>query len=95
MISLKTKQTFVDQNKVRALFEKYDMNKNGVLEKKEFIRIMVDILRDLGENLPEKKHIEVAEEGFIKFDFNKNKKLEFSEFYEFMVFVVQEKGYNL
>ena len=95
MISLKTKQTFVDQNKVRALFEKYDIDKNGYLDKKEFVKIMVDILRDLGENLPEKKHIEVAEEGFIKFDFNKNKKLEFNEFYEFMIFVVSEKGYNL
>ena len=95
MISLKTKQTYVDPNKVRALFEKYDIDKNGVLDKSEFIKIMVDILRDLGENLPEKKHIEVAEEGFVRFDFNKNKKIEFNEFYEFMVFVVSEKGYNL
>ena len=56
---------------------------------------MTDILRDLGENLPEKKHIEVAEEGFHKFDLNDNKIIEFSEFYEFMRFVISEKGYEL
>jgi len=92
---LKTKATYIDSERVKKLFEKYDLNKNGVLDKEEFVRIMVDVLRELGENLPEKKHIEVAEEGFIKFDFNKNKKLEFNEFYEFMIFVVSEKGYNL
>ena len=56
---------------------------------------MTDILRELGENLPEKKHIEVAEEGFNQFDFNENKIMEFNEFYEFMRFVISEKGYDL
>ena len=77
------------------LFEKYDLDKNGVLDKKEFVRIMSDILRELGENLPEKKHIEVAEEGFKRFDMNKNKIIEFNEFYEFMRFIISEKGYDL
>ena len=66
-MSLKTQSTYVDMSKARELFEKYDFNKNGVLDKNEFIKIMTDILRELGENLPEKKHIEVAEEGFHKF----------------------------
>ena len=94
-VSLKTQATFVDQRKVRQLFEKYDLDKNGVLDEKEFVRVMTDILRDLGENLPEKKHIEVAEEGFRKFDFNSNDKMEFNEFYEFIRFIVSEKGYDL
>ncbi len=94
-MSLKTQATYVDISKVRKLFEKYDLDKNGVLDKNEFIRIMTDILRELGENLPEKKHIEVAEEGFHKFDFNENKIMEFSEFYEFMRFIISEKGYDL
>ncbi len=94
-MSLKTQATYVDINKVRNLFEKYDLDKNGVLDKKEFIRIMTDILRELGEDLPEKKHIEVAEEGFKRFDFNNNKIIEFSEFYEFMRFIISEKGYDL
>ena len=94
-MSLKTQATYVDINKVKDLFEKYDLDKNGVLDKKEFIRIMTDILRELGEDLPEKKHIEVAEEGFKRFDFNNNKIIEFSEFYEFMRFIISEKGYDL
>ena len=58
-MSLKSKPTFVDQDKVKDLFEKYDFNRNGVIDPDEFLRIMVDILKELGEDLPEKKHIEV------------------------------------
>ena len=56
---------------------------------------MVDILKKLGEDLPERKHLEVAEEGFNKFDLNQNRVIEFNEFYEFMRFVISEKGYDL
>ena len=94
-MSLKTSSTYVDTAKVRNLFEKYDLNKNGVLDKNEFIKIMIDILKKLGDDLPEKKHIEVAEEGFSKFDLNDNSVIEFNEFYEFMRFVISEKGYDL
>ena len=94
-MSLKTSSTYVDSTKVRNLFEKYDLNKNGVLDKNEFTKIMVDILKKLGEDLPEKKHLEVAEEGFTKFDFNENSVIEFNEFYEFMRFIISEKGYDL
>ena len=94
-MSLKTSATFVDLKKVRNLFEKYDLDKNGVLDKNEFVRIMVDILKKLGEDLPERKHLEVAEEGFNKFDLNQNRVIEFNEFYEFMRFVISEKGYDL
>ena len=94
-MSLKTQATYVDQTKVRLLFEKYDLDKNGVLDEQEFIKVMIDILRELGENLPEKKHIEVAEEGFKRFDFNNNHKIEFNAFYEFMRFIISEKGYDL
>ena len=94
-MSLKTSATYVDSKKVRSLFEKDDLDKNGVLDKNEFVRIMVDILKKLGEDLPERKHLEVAEEGFTKFDLNDNKVIEFSEFYEFMRFIISEKGYEL
>ena len=94
-MSLKTSSTYVDSAKVRNLFEKYDLNKNGVLDKNEFFKIMIDILKKLGDDLPEKKHIEAAEEGFSKFDMNDNSVIEFNEFYEFMRFVISEKGYEL
>ena len=94
-MSLKTSATYVDSNKVRNLFEKYDLDKNGVLDKGEFIIIIIDILKKLGEELPERKHIEVAEEAFTKFDINHDKVIEFEEFYEFMRFLISEKGYEL
>ena len=56
---------------------------------------MVDILRELGEELPEKKHQEVAEEGLMRFDLNGNGTIEFNEFFEFINFLVSEKGYTL
>ena len=94
-MSFKSKSTFVDHDKVKALFEKYDFNKNGVLEPDEFLQIMVDILRQLGEELPDKKHQEVAEEGLARFDLNGNGTIEFNEFFEFINFLVAEKGYSL
>ncbi len=94
-MSLKSKATFVDHDKVKELFEKYDFNKNGVLDPEEFLTIMVDILKQLGEDLPEKKHREVAEEGLNRFDLNSNGTIEFNEFYEFINFLVSEKGYSL
>ena len=94
-MSLKTQATYIDTKKVRALFEKYDLDKNGILDEKEFIKVMTHILEELGENLPGKKHVEVAEEGFKRFDINNNHKIEFNEFYEFMRFVISEKGYEL
>ena len=47
-VTLKTMSTYVDNDRVRKLFEKYDLNKNGVMEKEEFIQVMVDILKELG-----------------------------------------------
>ena len=80
---------------MRNLFEKYDLDKNGVLDKEEFIRIMVDILKKLSEDLPDRKHLEIAEEAFTKFDMNQDKVIEFNEFYELMRFIISEKGYEL
>ncbi len=94
-MSLKSKATFVDHDKVKKLFEKYDLNKNGVLEPDEFLKIMIAILKELGEDLPEKKHREVAEEGLNRFDLNNNGTIEYNEFFEFINFLVSEKGYSL
>ena len=88
-MSLKSKGTFVEYDKVKQLFEKYDLDPD------EFLTIMVDILKQLGEDLPEKKHREVAEEGLSRFDLNSNGTIEFDEFYEFIKFLVSEKGYSL
>lgn len=92
---IRTQKTYLEQDKVRHLFEKYDLNKNGVLDREEFLKIMIDILNELGEEIPQKRHIEVAEEGMDRFDLNENGKIEFNEFYEFINFLVSEKGYTI
>ena len=94
-MSLKSQNTFIDPKKVRKLFEKYDLDKNVILDQREFRKVMTDILKSLGENLPDDKNAEIAREGFKRFDLNKNHKMEFNEFYEFMRFIISEKGYDL
>ena len=94
-ISLKKKDSFIDNNKVKWLYEKYDLNKNGIIEKNEFIRIMTVILKELGEEADDNKIKEVVEEGLEEFDLNENGKLEYHEFFEFIHFIVTEKGFDL
>ena len=84
-----------DEDKMKALFEKYDTNKNGVLDRAELFVIFKQILSDMGENFPEKKNDEVAEEGLHNFDLNKNGAIEFDEFSELINFLITEKGYKL
>ena len=94
MASLKTQKTYVDNDKVKTLFEKYDLNKNGIMEKDEFTKIECVILKDLGEEVDKKKYKQIADEGLKRFDFNKNGKIEFNEFFEFIHFLISEKGYS-
>ena len=42
MASFKRNKTYVDEFKVKFLFEKYDQNRNGTLDSKEFRKIMKD-----------------------------------------------------
>ena len=84
-----------EEEKMRNIFEKYDDNKNGVLDRNEFFKVFKDLLKSLGENFPTKKHDQVAEEAIENFDQNKNGVIEFSEFCELMNFLIYEKGYKL
>ena len=66
-----------------------------MIDPDEFMAIMIDVLKQLGEDLPEKKHREVAEEGLQRFDLDNNGKIDYNEFFDFINFVVSEKGYTL
>ena len=84
-----------EEEKIRKLFEKYDENKNGVLDKGEFRKVFKKILMEMGENFPEKKHDQVDEEGLQNFDLNQNGTIEYEEFVEVINFLINEKGYEL
>ena len=84
-----------DDAKVKALFERYDTNKIGVLDREEFFIVFKQLLAEMGEHFPDKKNDEVAEEGMNNFDLNKNGTIEYDEFAELINFLVAEKGYKL
>ena len=84
-----------EEAKIKALFERYDENKNGVLDREEFFVVFKHLLSEMGENFPDKKNDEVAEEGMTNFDLNKNGTIEYDEFAELINFLVAEKGYKL
>ena len=84
-----------DDDKIKALFERYDENKNGVLDREEFFKVFKILLQEMGEYFPDKKNDEVAEEGMNNFDTNKNGTIEYSEFVELIHFLIEEKGYTL
>ena len=44
-----------DEAKIKALFERYDTNKNGVLDREEFFIVFKQLLSEMGENFPDKK----------------------------------------
>lgn len=85
----------IDLEKVKKLFDKYDINHNNTLEKKEFIIGFREMLNQIGENMPLKKHEQVAIEGISMFDLNGNGNIEFDEFENLVRFLVLEKGYIL
>ncbi len=84
-----------DEEKMKALFEKYDTDKNGVLDRGEFKIIFHHLLHEMGENIPEKKHEQVIDEAMANFDSNQNGIIEFNEFVDLMYFLINEKGYEL
>ncbi len=78
--------------KATDLFNKYDSNKNGILEKKEFIAYFKDMIKLLGENLPESEMESIINEGIDIFDLNKDGVLQLDEFKKMLTFLIEEKG---
>ena len=85
----------VDLEKAKNLFNSFDFNKNGIMEKGEFIEVFSHLLKKIGAEMPDRRHEEVAEEAYNKFDLNSNGVIEFEEFLQVITFFVEEKGYKL
>lgn len=80
---------------VKQLFDKYDENNNGVLERKEFANGIRELITCLGETISLNEIETISAEAIDKFDLNGNGVLEFNEFMELMRFLVMEKGLKL
>ena len=83
------------KEKMRIIFNKYDENKNGVLEKVEFIKVFRDLIKSLGEDMSSNEVDKIAEDAISNFDLNQNGTIEFNEFCQLMSFLIHEKGLNL
>lgn len=83
------------KERIQKLFESFDSNKNGVLEKQEFIVGFKELITSLGDSLNPKEIEDIAEEAITNFDLNGNGVIEMNEFTEVIDFLVNEKGLKL
>ena len=80
------------EEKIKKLFDNYDENSNGVLEKEELIAGLKDLISSLGEALPPESVQEIAEEAMTNFDLTGKGTIDFKEFTSLINFFIQEKG---
>ena len=81
--------------KAREIFNRYDTNNNGSIEKKEFIPYFREVLQSLGAEMPESEIEKIALEGISEYDLNGDGSLQFEEFVGMLRFLVEEKGLKL
>ena len=80
---------------IKEIFDKYDKNKNGTLEREEFCKGFLELVKSLGEGLDDKETQKITDEAITKFDLNRNGTIEINEFTELMIFLINEKGLSL
>ena len=80
---------------VKRMFNSYDENNNGTLEKEEFCKVFKNMLRQLSDDQTEEELDSIAKEAIIKFDLNKNGTIELNEFKDLVRFLVDEKGLSV
>ena len=81
------------QNDIKEIFDRFDLNHNGVLDKEEFLKGCANLIKSLAEGQSEEEIQKITEEAIEKFDLNKNGKL--NEFNQLMIFLINEKGLSM
>ena len=79
----------------KELFDKYDKNKNGILEKEEFYKGFIELIKSLGEGHSDEEISKIADEAIEKFDLNHNGTIEIDEFNQLIYFLINEKGLSI
>ena len=80
---------------IRRMFESYDDNENGVLDREEFFKVFKTMVKQLSDNQTEEELDVIAGEAIVKFDLNKNGIIEYNEFKELVRFLIDEKGLSI
>ena len=83
------------KNDIKEIFDRFDLNHNGVLEKEEFFKGIIDLIKSLAEGHSDEEINKIAEEAIEKFDLNKNGQIEIDEFKQLMLFLINEKGLSI
>ena len=79
----------------KELFDKFDKNKNGILEKEEFYKGFMELIKSLGEGHSDEEIGKIADEAIEKFDLNHNGIIEIEEFNQLIYFLINEKGLSI
>ena len=83
------------ENDIKEIFDRFDLNHNGVLEKEEFFKGIIGLIKSLAEGHSDEEINKIAEEAIEKFDLNKNGQIEIDEFNQLMFFLINEKGLSI
>ena len=79
-------------NTIKDIFDRFDDNHNGILEKEEFYKGFNELIKSLAEGQTDEEIQKIAEEAVERFDLNQNGQIEIDEFNQLMYFLINEKG---
>ena len=81
-----------EETYIRRMFNSYDDDDNGYLDKQEFVKVVKSMIKDLAEGQTDEEIEEIAIESIDRFDLNQNGKIEYDEFRQLVKFLIDEKG---
>ena len=84
-----------DQSSIKEIFDRFDENLNGVLDREEFYKGFSDLIKSLAEGHNEDEIQQISEEAIERFDLNHNGQIEIDEFNQLMIFLINEKGLSV
>ena len=83
------------QRTIKEIFDRFDDNHNGILEKEEFYKGFTQLIKSLAEGQSDEEIKKIADEAVEKFDLNQNGQIEIDEFSQLMLFLINEKGLSI
>ena len=83
------------QKNIQEVFDRFDENHNGTLDKAEFYKGFEEIIKSLAEGHSDEEIKSISEEAIELFDLNRNGQIELNEFNQLMFFLINEKGLEI